>query len=185
MPVRGRALLVNVATALASLAVGLLVIEGVARATLRRRGGGKERDEASLYMEYDPHLGWKHRPGARATYHRREYTTEVAFNSHGLRETERDYAAPPGTFRVLALGDSFVEGYTVPYEQTMTHVLETSLARPACPVEVLNAGTAAWSTDQEYLFYRDEGVKYSPQVVLAFFYYNDVLSNAIANYFGS
>jgi hypothetical protein len=165
--------------------MGLLVIEGIARVALRRRGGGKERDEASLYMEFDPHLGWKHRPGARATYHRREYTTEVAFNSHGLREVERGYGAPPGTFRVLALGDSFVEGYTVPHEQTMTHVLETELAPPSCPVEVLNAGTAAWSTDQEYLFYREEGVKYSPRVVLAFFYYNDILSNTIANYFGS
>src|SRR5262249_20868380 len=135
-------------------------------------------------MEYDPHMGWKHRPLARATYHRREYTTEVATNSHGLREVERAYVAP-GRFRVLALGDSFVEGYTVPYEQTVTHVLETALTRPACPVDVLNAGTAAWSTDQEYLFYRDEGVRYRPQVVLLFFYYNDILSNTIANYFGS
>src|SRR6266852_4700010 len=95
-----RALLLNLGLAAASLAAGLLVVEGIARVTLGRRGGGKERDEASLYMEYDPHLGWKHRPGARATYHRREYTTEVAFNSHGLREGERDYTAP-GRFRVL------------------------------------------------------------------------------------
>src|SRR5204863_3610831 len=64
-------------------------------------------------------------------------------------------------------------------------VLETRLARPSCPVEVLNAGTAAWSTDQEYLYYRDEGVNYAPGVVLVFFYYNDILSNTIANYFGS
>src|SRR5205807_663049 len=110
----------DVGLAAASLAVCLLAIEGVARLVLRGRGGGKERDEAAQYMQYDPHLGWKHRPGARATYHRREYTTEVAFDAHGLRGPERGQAAPPGTFRVLALGDSFVEGYTVPYEQTMT-----------------------------------------------------------------
>jgi hypothetical protein len=181
---RRRALLLNLGLAAASLSLCLLALEVAARVALRRRGGGKERDEASLYMEYDPHLGWKHRPLARATYHRREYTTEVAFNSHGLREVERGYSAP-GRFRVLALGDSFVEGYTVPYERTVTHVLETALTRPGCPVEVLNAGTAAWSTDQEYLFYRDEGFRYRPQVVLVFFYYNDILSNAIANYFGS
>src|SRR5262249_28273042 len=150
----------------------------------RGRGGGKERDEASGYMEYDAHLGWKHRPGARATYHRREYTTEVGINSHGLRDVERDYTTP-GRFRILALGDSFVEGYTVPFEQTLTSVLETSLTRPSCPVEVLNAGTAAWSTDQEFLYYREQGAKFSPQVVLVFFYYNDIVSNTIANYFGS
>ena len=180
-----RSLLVNLGLAAASLAVALLALEGVARLALRGRGGGKERDEASLYMEYDPHLGWRHRPGARALYRRREYTTEVAINGHGLRGPERGYEAPPGTLRVLALGDSFVEGYTVASHETVTDVLEQDLARPGCPVEVLNAGTAAYSTDQEYLFYREEGVKYSPQVVLVFFYYNDILSNTIARYFGS
>ena len=80
-----RSLLVNLGLAAASLAVALLALEAFARLALRGRGGGKERDEASLYMEYDPHLGWRHRPGARALYRRREYTTEVAINGHGLR----------------------------------------------------------------------------------------------------
>lgn len=180
-----RSVLANLGLAALSIVVTLLAIEGFARLALRGRGGGKERDEASSYMEPDPHRGWRHRAGARATYHRREYTTEVAINSHGLRGPERDYAAPPGTFRVLALGDSFVEGYTVPDEQTVARVLETTIGGPGCPAEVLNAGHAAYSTDQEYLFHRDEGVKYHAQVVLLFFYYNDVLANVISNYFGS
>lgn len=180
-----RALLVNLGLAAASIAVTLLAVEAFARIALRGLGGGKERDEASSYMEPDPHRGWRHRPGARATYHRREYTTEVAINAHGLRGAERDYVAPPGTFRVLALGDSFVEGYTVPDGETVTGVLETTIAGPGCPAEVLNAGHAAYSTDQEYLLHRDEGVKYHPQVVLLFLYYNDILSNVISNYFGS
>ena len=130
-----RSLLVNLGLAAASLAVALLALEAFARLALRGRGGGKERDEASLYMEYDPHLGWRHRPGARALYRRREYTTEVAINGHGLRGPERGYEAPPGTLRVLALGDSFVEGYTVASHETVTDVLEQDLARPGCPVE--------------------------------------------------
>jgi hypothetical protein len=185
MAPRRRQLLLNLALAAASALVGLVVLEGVARVALSGQGGGKERDEASLYMEHDPRRGWRHRAGARATYERREYTTEVAINARGLRGPERDYAAPAGTFRVLALGDSFVEGYTVPEEQTVTHVLEASLARPGCPAEVLNAGHAAYSTDQEYLYYLDEGARYGPQVVLLFFYYNDIVNNTTANYFGS
>jgi hypothetical protein len=180
---RRRQLFFNFGLAAGSLLVCLLALEAFARAVLS--GGGKERDEASQYMEHDPRRGWRHRPGARATYRRREYTTEIAINSHGLRGADRDPAAPPGTLRVLALGDSFVEGYTVPEDQTVTHVLEGRLRARGCPAEVLNAGHAAYSTDQEYLFYRDEGVQYSPQVVLVFFYYNDILSNTIANYFGS
>ncbi len=34
-----------------------------------------------------------------------------------------------------------------------------------------------YSTDQEYLFYRDQGRRFSPRVVLLFVYYNDVLYN--------
>jgi hypothetical protein len=118
-------------------------------------------------------------------YDRREYATDVSINSLGLRDPERGYAAPAGTLRVLALGDSFVEGYTVDVDQTVTQVLEKTLRAPGCPVEVLNGGTAAYSTDQEYLFYLDEGVRYSPSVVLLFAYYNDVLWNTAVNYFGS
>ena len=185
MSPRRRALLVNAGLALVSVALVLAVLEGVARLAEGSRGGGKERDEASRYVEHDPRLGWRKKPGARARYDRREYTVEVAINSNGLRDPERPYAAAPGTFRVLALGDSFVEGYTVDMDRTVTQVLEKALRRPGCPVEVLNAGTAAYSTDQEYLFYLDQGVRYSPQVVLLFAYYNDVLWNLGVNYFGS
>jgi hypothetical protein len=185
MPLRLRALLLNTGLALASVGVVLAGLEGVARLAERGRGGGKERDEASRYVEHDPRLGWRKKPGARVRYERREYSVEVAVNSLGLRDPERAYAAAPGAYRILALGDSFVEGYTVALDQTATQVLERSLATPSCPVEVLNAGTAAYSTDQEYLFYLDEGVRYAPQVVLLFAYYNDVLWNTGVNYFGS
>ena len=185
MPPRLRAVLLNVGLALASVGIVLAVLEGVARLAERSRGGGKERDEASRYVEHDPRLGWRKKPGARARYERREYTVEVAVNANGLRDPERPYGAAPGTYRILALGDSFVEGYTVDMDRTVTQVLEKALRGPGCPVEVLNAGTAAYSTDQEYLFYLDQGVRYAPQVVLLFAYHNDVFWNTAVNYFGS
>lgn len=141
----------------------------------RARGAGVA--ETALYTEFDPLLGWRKRPGARATYRRDEYTTEVAINAHGLRDPERPYAAPPGTRRVLALGDSFVEGYTVPLEQTVTQVLERQLRAEGGAWEVLNGGTTAYSTDQELLFYSTEGARYGATVVVLFFYYNDVYYN--------
>ena len=77
-----RSLLVNLGLAAASLAVALLALEGVARLALRGRGGGKERDEASLYMEYDPHLGWRHRPGSSSEF-RRDCRREPASRTPG------------------------------------------------------------------------------------------------------
>jgi len=160
------------------------VLEIAARVARRGEGGGREENTIALYTEHDPRLGWRKRPGARATYRRREYTVEVRVNSRGLRDKDRSYDPAPGVFRVLALGDSFVEGYTVALEDTVSQVLERDLTGPACPVEVINAGTSGWSTDQEYLFYKDEGARYGARVVVLFFYYNDVLFNDRDNYFG-
>ncbi|HEY2946401.1 MAG TPA: hypothetical protein VGN09_28470 [Vicinamibacteria bacterium] len=168
----GRALLL-----IASVALTTAALEGAARVARRFRGGGYEADEASRYMEHDPLLGWRKRPGGSVTYRHREFTVDVDVNRLGLRDPERGYSAPAGCLRILALGDSFVEGYTVALAQTVSQVLEASLRAEGHAVEVVNGGTSGYSTDQEYLFYRTEGVRYSPRIVLLFFYYNDVLYN--------
>lgn len=176
--------LANLGLAAGSILLTLAALEWIARAT-RYRGPGKEAGTVALYTEFDPLLGWHKRPGARATRRTREYTIEVSINSLGLRDRERSYAAAPGAFRILALGDSFVEAYSVPLEDSVTQVLERSLPSSEAPTEVINGGTAGYSTGQEYLFYSMEGQRYGPNVVLLFFYYNDVLFNGRPDYFGS
>ena len=96
----------------------LLFLEGAFRVGRRlQSGGGKEQGSIALYTEYDPVLGWRKRPGAAATFRRREYTAEVKINEQGLRDRPRTYEAS-GSFRILALGDSFVEAYSVPVESS-------------------------------------------------------------------
>jgi hypothetical protein len=179
---RLRSLLANLALATASLAVTFAGLEVAARVAARP-GPGKERDERSLYTEWDARLGWRKRPGARARYEREEYSTAIAINSHGQRDRERTWEPAPGVFRVLALGDSFLEGYSVEQEETVTHLLEARLDRPGCPVEVLNAGTTGYSSDQEYLYFVHEGHRYAPRVVMVFFHYNDVFFNGQPRYY--
>ena len=170
---------------LASTFLSLLVLEAAVRVLRRGEGRGKEAGEILHYTEYDPILGWSKAPGARVVYRRREYTVEVAINSHGLRDPERGYEAPPGTARILALGDSFVEGYSVSLPQTATQVLESALTHAGCPADVINGGTAGYSTDQELLFYETEGHRYKPRIVVLFFHYNDVVYNDRQDYFGA
>ncbi len=162
----------------------LLALEGAVRFLRRGQGGGKEEAEIGRYHYYYAILGWSKTPGADVVYRRREYTVEVAINSHGLRDPERGYEAPPGATRILALGDSFIEGYTVPLSQTVTQVLESSLRAAGCAAQVINGGTAGYSSDQELLFYETEGQRYAPKVVVLFFFYNDVVYNDRQNYFG-
>ncbi len=168
-----------------SLLFALGIAEGVARVLRASQPGGKEGGEDARYNEYDPLLGWRKQKNASATYRRREYTVNVRINSQGLRDPERPVEPSLGVFRVLALGDSFVEGYTVDLPQTVTQRLEARLKESGCPSEVINGATQAYSTDQEYLFYRSEGARYRPSLVLLFFYWNDVLYSDRQDYFGT
>jgi lysophospholipase L1-like esterase len=168
---------VSVLGTLAALEIG-------ARILLHFRGPVRAGSTFSEYGTYDPLLGWSKRPGAHVLFRRYEYSTDIAINSHGLRDKERAYEKPAGGYRVLALGDSYVEGFTVPLEKTVGQVLERSLGRGRCQVEVLNGGTTGYSTDQEDLFYENEGYRYDPDVVLLFFYYNDILANAMQQVLG-
>jgi hypothetical protein len=170
-PVARRAgLLANLALLAASLLLALGALELAARALLTRA----VEPVASQYTEFDPLLGWRHKPGARARFPQGDYT----INELGLRDAPRRHEGAPGVFRVMVLGDSFAEGFSVAFEDSVSQVLERSLTRPDCPVEVLAAGTVGYSTDQAYLYYREEGRRFAPRIVLLLFYYNDIVYNA-------
>jgi hypothetical protein len=164
--------------------LALLLAEVALRLLAPSGKGGKEQRERSRYTEHDPVLGWRKTPGAAVVYDRRDYHSEFRINSRGLRGPERPYEKPPGVPRVLALGDSFVEAFMVGDAQTVTSRLEKALAARGCRAEVINGGTAAYSTDQEYLFYAQEGRRYSPDVVVLFVYHNDIPYLVLDDYLG-
>jgi len=104
-----------------------------------------------------------------------EFRVEVRINSDSLRDVERPVAKPPGTLRILVLGDSMVEAVQVELEATFPKRLERSLAAAlARPVDVINAGVASSSPTTEYLMLKYKGLKYSPDVVVMAFFPADV-----------
>ncbi|MBI3958949.1 MAG: SGNH/GDSL hydrolase family protein [Chloroflexi bacterium] len=133
----------------------------------------------------DPVTGWSHIPNSvgRAFNPLYEYDAQVAFNSRGIRGPESlGYAAAEDVYRVLLLGDSFVEAVQVNDGETLGEqlriLLEEGLGQP---VEVVNAGVSGFGTDQQLLWLREEGVKYAPDLVLLAVYpHNDFMNNAEA-----
>lgn len=103
----------------------------------------------------------------------------VVTNSLGFRDLERSPARGPGR-RVLVLGDSFVAGLAVDFEQTFPRVTEAALRqRTGQPWEVMSFAVAGWGTAQQMLAYREHGRALRPDVVvLAFFSGNDVSDNS-------
>lgn len=138
----------------------------------------KQRKEQILqnefvFYQYDSLLGWRNRPGVEGRLKTLETTTEIRINRHGLRD--RDYPYQKGAERrILVLGDYTVWGYGVEQEESFPKRLEKSLS-PSW--EVINAGTTGYSTDQELLYLRQEGLKYSPDVVLVVFSLYDTIEN--------
>jgi hypothetical protein len=164
--------LLRVAAAVLGALLVLGVAEGIARWRLNRERTASADGDGS---RSDPRLGWTNEPGAEIRVHGSEFDVDVRFNSLGLRGPERSAARVPGIGRILLLGDGFVEGYTVPEESTVRAVLERRLNEAGCPVEVWNAGAAGYSLDQEYLYFATEGRKYKADVVVLFFYSDDLV----------
>jgi hypothetical protein len=163
--------LANVALMFASVTAAAAAIEAGARFWVRRAPGALFVADS---VEPDPVRGWRHRPGAAGSYGRASWR----INARGLRDVDRAPEVPPGATRALVLGDSFAEGFSVGFESCVSRVLERELRAAGCAAEVVNGGTVGYSTDQEYLFYRDEGAAYGARVVVLLFYYNDILYNA-------
>jgi lysophospholipase L1-like esterase len=136
--------------------------------------------DTGAYIVRDEYLGHVHAPGYTGWMKAPEYVTHISISPLGLRDRRSRYDKPPGTFRVLLVGDSFVEGVQVQEWETVARQLEAILNRdPTQPVEVINAGVAAYGTAQQLLFYEKDLERYQPDLVVLFFFpWNDVKNNS-------
>ncbi len=138
-------------------------------------------EHSGHFYLYDPTLGWRNVPNWAATTRGRPLT----INSQGLRDREYAYAKPAGTGRILVLGDSFTWGYGVSDADIFTEVLERRLASHDRAWQVLNTGVSGWGTDQQFLFFREEGARYQPDVVvLACYLLNDPREVGVSDVYG-
>lgn len=95
-------------------------------------------------------------------------------NAHGLRDPERPFAKPPGTTRIVVLGDSFMFGHGVADDSTCVRHLERALnARGGPPVEVINASHIGYNTARQRVLLDSLGLRFQPDLVLLSYVLND------------
>lgn len=168
--------LVNVLLALlVSALIGFLIFEGGLRLT-------RFAPEESA-NHFDAELGWSKRPGAKIERSTTEFSVSIEINEQGLRDDPMPSPKKPeGVFRVICLGDSFTMGYTVPREELFVDLLEDWWLLEGRQIEVINAGTEGYSTDQEARWLEVHGAEFEPDLVLVFPYENDIFWNGQKNY---
>ena len=138
--------------------------------TRLRHAMDRQGDENELFGrgQYDAQLGWKPQPSLRSALQNT--------NARGLRgRREYPYAKPEGTFRLLAHGDSFTWGLGVGDDE----IYSSRLAAAIPGSEVLNMGINGHGIDQQYLYWRAEGSRYQPDLVLLGFYVADFHRSAL------
>ena len=101
-------------------------------------------------------------------------------NSHGLRDYERAYEKEEGVFRIVATGDSFTFGTGVPsMEAIFLKRLERALnagSQDGRRFEVINGAQPGYNTPHEYEWLKKEGVRYSPDLIMVVYFFNDATS---------
>ena len=133
------------------------------------------------FVEYDPLLGWRHKRNFSSEFINDEYHTTLRYNANGWRGPDRPFSKPPKVSRIVVLGGSYVDGYSVRVQDRLSEVLETNLG-PA--FEVINLGVVGYGTDQDLLLLEQEGWKYQPDLIVLVFSYNDVWRNG-SQYFAN
>lgn len=118
-----------------------------------------------------------HWPGIVRTHS--AFGTTMRINSVGLRDREHTLEKPAGVFRILVLGDSFMEAVQVEFEQSLPGLLETGLAAATGKrIEVINGGVSGWGTEDELRYLTRYGLRYAPDLVLvAMTLHNDMSDN--------
>ncbi len=174
---RFQSFLKNLALVLVSCVAGLALIEGglrlyYANSYLPLSIGPVTLDVCRPH----PTRGWELRPNVRTLSP--QYGPDITYetNSRGLRDREHAYRKR-SKFRVVILGDSFMEAQQVRLEDCLAQQLERTWKDR--DVEVLNLGVSGYGTIQEYLYLIEEGLRYEPDLVLLGFYaVNDVDNNS-------
>jgi lysophospholipase L1-like esterase len=142
---------------------------------------------AKATLESDPLLGLKGRPEVNTICIREiPHPIPLHLNRSGFHDYERSMQKRLGTFRIITLGDSFVEAYQVPLQENFSQLLEQSLNRDELSaaggerrrIEVYNQGVHGYGLGAYYLYVEHRLDAWSPDaLVLCFFLGNDFVDN--------
>ncbi len=114
--------------------------------------------------------------GIQSRIARRWVDRHVRHNPKGFRDRTHALEPLPNRFRVAILGDSMVFGIgTDDPEDRFANRLEKSMTEASgVTTEVIKMALPGWSTRQQLEYFRENGVRYKPDLVILAYFINDI-----------
>lgn len=139
---------------------------------------GTRLKTASHRTERGPEKTTWHVPGEESDYYGYEpnekfkYLNIIFWNRRGYFDRDYDYEKPPGVYRIVFIGDSYVEALQVPLNKSFHKLLETSLnrleghgTRPEKKFEVIALGHSGTGQEHHLKILKKEAILYHPDLV--------------------
>jgi lysophospholipase L1-like esterase len=127
-----------------------------------------------------------HVPGKRVEYYgydpneKYRYVNIIRWNSHGYFDHDYEYGKRSGVYRILFIGDSYVESTQVPLRRSFHKLLEKSLNESMSATgpsprryQIIALGYSGTGQENNYKVLRDEAVLYHPDAVVMTLCTND------------
>lgn len=149
---------------LLSLGLGLIAMEGLARA-LHLPFRAKWIPSETPLARFDPELGWSYIPNQSVTQEFGSDQRQVTmyFDDLGCRVATPGDRADRSAPTTLFVGDSYTFGHGVMYEESFVGRLAM---RPDFPFQVVNLGVQAYGTDQSLLLLKRQFGKFNTKLVV-------------------
>jgi len=166
----------------AGLVLAFLLLEILCRIFWEEWSGLEQESSISFVAREDyrkpprPAVFW---PGQLGNV--KEFSVHTVKNYLGFHDGEHEPRKPGGTFRIVVLGDSFVEALQVPLEKAFHKVLEAELnEKLSFPVEVISLGKSGAGTEKSLELLTACGLSFQPDLVILEFLSNDLIDNTPA-----
>ncbi len=152
-------MILNTALACAGLLLALIIGEGVARLV---------HPTSTVEYRIDSEVGQILVPDQVARWVSPDFDVKIVTNSAGFHDVEHLVDKSKDVYRVVVVGDSYIEALQVPIEESFTQQLERMLQRNISGkrVEVINLGIGGTGPAQYYRRLEIRGLRYKPDVVL-------------------
>lgn len=152
----------------AGIAISILMLEFILRYT------EKKIYDLSSCVSLDQNFHHVMIPNSKCRFKTPEWDVTYQINNLGLRNDEIT-PKDKDTFRVLFLGDSYVQGHGLETDQSFVNILEDKLNTDNIvkKIEVINAGVFGYSPLVEYLFLKEIGLNLEPDLVITDFNVSD------------